>query len=144
MTKKHTDKFGIFCFIDIDDFKPVNDTYGHKTGDVYLKTFADRLRTLPFDPSIIMRIAGDEFGVFIGGLDAVDTSLTESLWETITDRVSGPISIEGHDHPLSFSLGMAVYNDHTKDIHELIDMADKAMYKAKETGNTYSVYKKEG
>ncbi len=138
LTKTSPGQKGLFCFIDIDDFKKVNDTYGHATGDVYLKTFAERLKALPFDHSITMRIAGDEFGVFIGRLDSVDESFKKEVWAEIKRTVIKPIPIKDREHPVSLSLGMAVYNEDTDNIHALIDYADFAMYQAKQKkGSSY-------
>jgi predicted signal transduction protein with EAL and GGDEF domain len=71
---------GVFVFIDIDNFKGINDTYGHAVGDTYLIEFSNRLRKLSLLGSMIfMRIAGDEFGVYIHGLKAVDEAYLENF-----------------------------------------------------------------
>ena len=59
-------------FFDLNDFKPINDNYGHNVGDIYLKIFAKRLSKLNFENAIFMRISGDEFGVYIHGYDEVN------------------------------------------------------------------------
>ncbi|MFW5914116.1 MAG: GGDEF domain-containing protein, partial [Bacillota bacterium] len=101
LTEANPGKLGLFCFIDVDDFKSVNDTYGHATGDVYLQKFADRLKALPFENAITMRIAGDEFGLFIGGLDSVSETYKENVFKTFQKEVIKPIEIKGNPHPLS-------------------------------------------
>ncbi|MFW6298985.1 MAG: GGDEF domain-containing protein, partial [Bacillota bacterium] len=143
LTEENPGKLGLFCFIDVDDFKNVNDTYGHATGDLYLKALADRLQALPFDNAITMRIAGDEFGVFIGGLETVDEPYKEAVFKTFQDTVIKPIEIKGHPHPLSLSIGMAVYGKDTLNIHQLFDFADFAMYQAKgKKGSHYASFDK--
>lgn len=127
--------YGIFAFIDLDDFKSVNDTYGHRAGDVFLKEFADRLVKLPFENMICMRIAGDEFGVYIHGYDSVSLEDMSKIWSQMKDTVlNRPIKISGEDLPLSFSVGMSVYNKDTTEIYDLIEHADFAMYEAKNAG----------
>ena len=131
----YPDRYGIFAFIDIDDFKSVNDTYGHSAGDEYLIEFAKRLKAIPFENMICMRIAGDEFGLFVYGLSAVDSSYAGSLWEAIKRTVlMEPIKINEKLLAVSISVGMAVYGKDTENIFELIDLADQAMYLAKKSG----------
>lgn len=139
--KQFPDKKGVFIYLDIDDFKSVNDKYGHSVGDLYLVEFANRLKMLPFENTIIMRIAGDEFGVYIGGLDKLDKTHLNEFWKTIDDVVVSPIHIDNNELPLSISVGFAVYNQDSSDIYEIIDYADKAMYTAKKKGkNDFSIY----
>ena len=127
---------GVFVFIDIDNFKGVNDVYGHAAGDAYLIGFSDRLRRLSMLGSVIlMRISGDEFGVYVHGLDVVDGALLESFWQQFRQLVvAGPLEFNGLSLPISCSLGMAVYGQDTCDIYNLIDYADFAMYEAKAAG----------
>ncbi|HSR04206.1 MAG TPA: GGDEF domain-containing protein [Proteiniclasticum sp.] len=137
--------YGIFAFIDLDDFKSVNDTYGHRAGDVFLKEFADRLVKLPFEHMICMRIAGDEFGVYIHGYDAVTFEEIGMIWKQMKDTVlHKPIKISGTELPVSFSVGMSVYNKDTTEIYDLIEHADFAMYEAKNSGkNGFSFFNAE-
>jgi len=137
--------YGIFAFIDLDDFKSVNDTYGHRAGDVFLKEFADRLVKLPFENMICMRIAGDEFGVYIHGYDTVTIEEMRKIWILMKDTVlHKPIRISGTELPVSFSVGMSVYNKDTTEIYDLIEHADFAMYEAKNSGkNGYSFFNAE-
>jgi diguanylate cyclase (GGDEF)-like protein len=131
------DKLGIFTFIDIDDFKAVNDTYGHTIGDHYLIDFSDRLKKLPFKKSIKMRISGDEFGIFQFGLVDVNPDQFDEIWEEICSSVLfAPINTTAGKIPISISAGMAVYGIDTNDIYELIEYADYAMYIAKKKGKS--------
>lgn len=77
------EKQGIFTFLDIDDFKGINDTLGHRAGDDFLKEFAARLLQLPFENMICMRIAGDEFGLYIHGYDNVTEEDIAQVWTQI-------------------------------------------------------------
>lgn len=136
---KEKDKYGIFTFIDIDDFKDVNDTYGHRVGDQYLKEFANRLTTLPCENLICMRISGDEFGLYIHGYDDVTDSDIETIWNEIRLRViNKPIVIGEIEKEILCSAGMSIYGKDTNDIYDLIEYADFAMYEAKNSGkNSY-------
>ncbi len=138
------EKSGVFVFIDIDDFKSVNDAHGHAVGDQYLIGFADRLKELPFEKSIKMRISGDEFGVFIFGMKEIKSAQMDAIWKKICSHVLfGPIETDAGEIPISISAGMAVYGDDTSNIYELIEYADFAMYMAKKKGkNGFHVFDK--
>lgn len=142
--KKHKEDYGLFWFIDIDDFKLINDTYGHNLGDKYLIEFAKRIKKLPFEDAVKMRIAGDEFGIFIPGIKDISKSNIKSLVETFKDTVIYNIEIEDVTLPLDLSFGIAIYNKDTTDIHLLIDYADFAMYQAKnKKGSLFKIFNKE-
>lgn len=128
-------KLGVFAFIDLDDFKKINDNYGHKSGDTYLKTFAHRLLKLPFKNLVCMRIAGDEFGLYIHGYEAFETEDAQAIWQNIEAVVlKEPICLDNARVPVCCSVGLSVYGKDTEDIFELIDYADFAMYQAKNIG----------
>lgn len=137
-------KLGIFIFIDVDDFKSVNDKHGHATGDKYLVEFAERLKLLPVDNMVRMRISGDEFGLFVFGLEDCGAAVMEDLWRKIKLHVlSKPIEVNGRRLTIAVSAGMSVYGKDTDEIYELIEYADHAMYLAKRRGkNRYCVYTK--
>ncbi len=144
------DKKGIFTFIDLDDFKGINDSHGHRAGDLFLKEFANRLNSLPFGNMICMRIAGDEFGLYLHGYESVDDSDLKQLWGSILGNVTRePIKLEATSRDVKLSAGMAVYGMDTNEIFDLIEYADFAMYEAKRAGkNSYrrfdiDVYRKE-
>ncbi|MDI6452323.1 GGDEF domain-containing protein [Peloplasma aerotolerans] len=140
--KNNPNKKGVFMFIDIDDFKDINDSYGHSIGDQYLVEFANRLKSLPFSNSVKMRIAGDEFGIFLYNLDELGKSFYDDIWETFKTEVIHPIKISDIELDLAISLGFAEYPKDSDEIHVLIDQADDAMYNAKKSGkNRYFVYR---
>lgn len=136
---------GLFAFIDIDAFKHINDTYGHAVGDEYLIAFSKRLASLPFEKSTIaMRIAGDEFGLYMHNIESIDERLFESLYQIFEQHItSTPLSTSAGDLPISCSVGFAVYNRDTTNLFELIEYADWAMYQAKRGGKSgYRVFDK--
>lgn len=139
---EHPGKQGIFAFIDIDDFKKVNDQYGHAAGDRYLIEFSNRLNNIKNDRLLKMRIAGDEFGLFFYGLNQREGHNFERCWQQIKSALLfEPIVVNNRPLPLTISAGMAVYGSDTKQIYELIEYADVAMYQAKKAGkNQYRSY----
>lgn len=126
--------------IDLDKFKPVNDTYGHPVGDALLQHVAKVLLSSCRDVDTVARIGGDEFSVILNGVkQPTDVNISA---ERILEKLSHPIVIEGHNIQIGASIGISNYPDDTTEIEELIRMADKALYCAKEKGrNTYRIYR---
>lgn len=138
MIMSNPGKLGIFIYIDIDDFKDINDHFGHAVGDQYLIQFAERLKNLPIENAIKLRIAGDEFGLFIYGLNDAGPDRIEEFWRTINEQVtSRPIEINGVSYQVSISAGMAVYGIDTCEVYDIIQYADFAMYQVKNKGKNY-------
>lgn len=135
---------GVFTFLDIDNFKAVNDAFGHAAGDSYLIEFADRLKRLQIDNTVKMRISGDEFGLFTYGLREAGASTFQAIWDQIAGHVlCNPIDVGETHLPVSVSAGMSVFGMDTGEIYELIDFADYAMYCAKKNGkHGYQVFSK--
>ncbi len=115
-----------FCmlFIDLDNFKEVNDKYGHVKGDEVLKLIADRIKKFLREDDYLIRYGGDEFVVLIGGED-------EELL-TIVDRISDELKIKVEDIEVFASIGYACFPIDGKDLKTLIEKADKRMYRMKE------------
>ena len=125
-------------YIDLDDFKLVNDTLGHPAGDVYLREVASRLRSSIAD-SIVARLGGDEFAVLIPCI-AEDTNPV-SLAEQIQECLVGAIMIESQQAECSASLGIAVAPMDGSDSATLMKHADLALYRAKDDGKaTYHFF----
>ncbi len=145
MIDSDPDKYGIFVYIDIDDFKEVNDTYGHIGGDQFLIEFAKRLKSMPLQNSMIIRIAGDEFGIFIYGLKSVDENDLNRIWEMLEEYLlKNPVIFNQIAIPVSVSVGMTLYGVDTDDVKKMIDYADFAMYQAKRKGkNQFQRFDKE-
>jgi len=133
-----------FVFIDVDNFKAVNDTYGHRIGDQYLIEFANRLKKLPLSNVVKLRISGDEFGLFVYGIEKLDHWYFEMFWRMFQDNVLYQITLEGIEMTLEVSLGIAQYKTDAFHINEMIDYADFAMYQAKHSGkNKYCLINKD-
>ncbi|PWF42080.1 EAL domain-containing protein [Massilia glaciei] len=126
-------------FIDLDRFKLVNDTLGHRAGDGLLNTIAARLGPIMRESDTVARFGGDEFVMILSG-DA-DEGLNAGILERVMASVAEPVVIEAQKFHLSCSMGIAVYPDDGREPETLIDHADLARYRAKETGrNTFQFY----
>ncbi len=148
--REQPDKLGVFTFIDIDYFKTINDTHGHRVGDTFLQIFSKRLQQIEYNNKICMRISGDEFGLYLHGFTSVDDVEISSIWKEIEMKIlSTPADIGELSVPIHCSAGMAIFGMDTREIYDLIEYADFAMYQAKNHGrNTFrrfdmSVYRKE-
>lgn len=123
-------------FLDLDNFKTINDSLGHVVGDALLKQVAIRLRDSVRDTDILSRQGGDEFLIVLGGITDSDAIMVVA--EKILESLTQPFDIEHHELSTSLSIGVAVYPDDGSDFDTLLKKADTAMYQAKESGrNTY-------
>lgn len=115
-------------FIDLDGFKAVNDTYGHNAGDVVLRTVAQRMSHALRQADTVARLAGDEFVVMLPEADAEDSA---HVAEKLCQAVSEPIDLDGDRMSVTPSIGIASFPDDAEECDELLRIADKAMYRAK-------------
>ncbi|SPC13432.1 sensor domain-containing diguanylate cyclase [Cupriavidus taiwanensis] len=119
--------------VDLDDFKAVNDTYGHPIGDQLLVTFAQRLRACVRKGDAVARIGGDEFAVILEGI--ADRHAMASVADTIVQAARIPFVIDGHTLAASASVGSALHEArHAMTVSELFLHADMALYQAKRHG----------
>lgn len=124
-------------FIDIDNFKCVNDTHGHDFGDKVLKQIALRLMRFRSRVSLLVRESSDEF-LFLTTLNS--ESEIKRLSERIIEVLSQPYEVESAQFLLSCSVGIARFPDHGRDLDSLLRSADISMYKAKQQQNSYSIF----
>ncbi len=133
ITNAVRDKTGLaLMFIDLDKFKPVNDTYGHGVGDLLLQDVAQRMLQCLRDSDTVARIGGDEFVVLLRGANAIPETLVVA--EKIRSGLDRPFLLEGHTLQISCSIGVALFPEHGTDDITLAKNADLAMYRAKESG----------
>ena len=118
-------------FLDLDNFKDINDTQGHEFGDSLLKEAARRLTGCIRAADTLARLGGDEFVVMLAARDQ-ETAGTTAL--RILDSFRPPFEIEGRLTYASFSIGIALYPDDASDMEGLLRSADTAMYRAKSRG----------
>ena len=119
-------------FIDLDDFKAVNDTFGHEVGDHVLKTVAERLMTVIRPDDTAARLGGDEFILIVGGLP--DEKMAAQIAKRTIDTISKPIDHAGASISIAASIGIGLFPDHAPDAPSLQRLADQAMYVAKRSG----------
>lgn len=131
---------GALLFFDLDEFKYVNDTFGHRAGDAMLIRVAGEVSTLIRRNEIFSRLGGDEFAILVPDAGEREASM---LAERIVRAISQiPFRFEGQNIRLTTSLGIALYPQHADNAEELIAHADAAMYQAKEAGkNAWRSYR---
>ncbi|MEO2564545.1 diguanylate cyclase, partial [Clostridium tertium] len=123
---------GALIIIDIDNFKFINDSYGHKCGDILLEKFSEDLKKIFNDDQLLCRFGGDEFLIFISSisyLNEINTTVRK-----IMDILKNPYDINGHKIYSSTSIGVSVFPDDGEDFEVLLKNADAAMYIAKSNG----------
>lgn len=120
-------------FIDLDQFKPVNDTYGHEVGDLLLQAVAARIQQLLRKSDTLARIGGDEFVVLLSRIRAGDAAhdVAEKIWQALLE----PFVLAQHQVAITASLGIAVFPEHGASEVELLRHSDAAMYRAKRSGH---------
>lgn len=119
------------AFLDLDNFKLVNDSLGHSVGDQLLKIVADRIYELIGDHGSLARIGGDEFVII---LESMDIKSCLGLLSAIREAVARPIALHEIELRITCSIGVATYPSHGKSAGDLLASADMAMYRAKELG----------
>lgn len=125
-------------FVDLDDFKEINDDFGHDIGDGALKTVASRFSSIVRSNDYLARMGGDEFVVLVE--DFVDQQALDSLAERLLRALDEPISIESQSRRIRASIGVSLFPDHGADLKSLVNCADKAMYSAKRQGGNRVSY----
>ncbi len=135
--KRSREKFALL-FVDLDEFKPINDVLGHQIGDLVLKTIADRLRNSLRESDIVARIGGDEFICILHDIQDLDGLSTKA--RKLNNLVREPIEINGQYHNVGCSIGIAIYPDDGRTVDNLLSVADKAMYAAKRGGRNQFQY----
>ncbi|MBF0190192.1 MAG: diguanylate cyclase [Magnetococcales bacterium] len=129
-------------FIDLDHFKPVNDTLGHGAGDELLRQVAQRLRLCVRQSDTLARLGGDEFTIILANL--CQPPDPEIVAEKVLAALSRPFELPGvaYGITISASVGIALYPEHGTDLESLLQKADQAMYQAKGLGrNRYCCFK---
>jgi diguanylate cyclase (GGDEF)-like protein len=135
----HNHRSVAILFIDLDNFKNINDSFGHDIGDKVIDIAAERIQGCIRKDDFLARFGGDEFVVLIDYFDDKDD--LESIASHIISCISDPIEIERRSMFVSCSIGISLYPDDTVSFQDFIKYADTAMYKAKERGrDNYQFY----
>ena len=136
---KRDEKQIAVLFLDMDDFKKVNDTLGHETGDKLLIEAAERLKSAIRTGDTVGRFGGDEFIVLLGGL--ADTADAQPVADNLLNRFRDSFCIDSRELMITLSIGIAVYPGDGHTTSQLLRNADSAMYHSKQLGrNTYSYF----
>ncbi len=128
---------GALIFLDLDNFKTLNDTFGHDTGDLLLQQVAARLRGCVRSADTIARLGGDEFVLLLEELGTDERKAAiqaETAARKIVDTLAAPYDLRGRHYDCSASLGITLFNGNAPGIEELLKQADLAMYGAKQAG----------
>lgn len=129
-------------FIDLDKFKPINDTFGHAVGDEVLRVVADRLLTTVRKSDTVARVGGDEFIILLEDLNNIED--VELVAKNVLKILTKAMIIEGSNQTIGASIGIAIYPDHAASQQDLLERADQAMYAVKQSGrNSYRMYSSE-
>lgn len=130
-------QYGAIVFIDLDNFKQLNDTYGHDKGDILLQEVAKRLKTCVRDIDTVARLGGDEFVILIEDLSP-DLSQAKVHVKVVAGKIlqalNTPFDFDGYSHTSTPSMGVAMFNRHSNSVEELLKQADIAMYQSKNAG----------
>lgn len=125
--------------VDLNNFKKVNDSYGHEVGDALLKAFAQRLKRATRRNDTVARVGGDEFILLFAKV--ISQELSQQLVYKILQEIREPVEINGHKLSMQCSIGIAIYPSAGRDVETLQRHADIAMYNAKlEKGSSYCFY----
>ena len=126
-------------FIDLDGFKAINDSLGHKAGDLLLQEVARRLQATVRVSDTVARMGGDEFIVLLNNVESAEDA--EPVAKKILASFGQPIMLANHGAEIGGSIGISIFPDHGSDTDKLISNADAAMYDIKKTGkNSYAFY----
>ena len=145
-SSKRTGLYGALIFLDLDNFKPLNDTWGHTVGDLLLSEVASRLKLCVREMDTVARFGGDEFVVILNGLESdKDRSASQAL--IVADKIRKNLADtyllffkqEGKpdvmvEHHCTASIGVALFCNHEDSVDEIVKRADSAMYLAKNSG----------
>ncbi|MEH6358577.1 MAG: EAL domain-containing protein, partial [Pseudomonadales bacterium] len=138
---RHNRRFALL-YIDLDDFKGVNDSLGHDAGDFLLNSIAQRLKNTNREIDFVARLSGDEFCILVEEIG--DDYAAAHVAQRCLDAVSQPLEISARQLTTACSIGIAHYPDDGEDISTLVKAADTSLYAAKEQGkNQYAFYKPE-
>ena len=136
-TKQRNGQFA-FLFIDMDDFKGINDNFGHHMGDVYLQEIAKRLKLVAREIDFIVRLGGDEFCIILNNI--TDELTVAEVAKRCLHKINQPLMLNNHQIRPSASIGIALFPKDGNSEAELLKAADTAMYLAKQTGKQRFIF----
>jgi len=126
--KRHSNRQFAVLVLDLDQFKPINDAYGHLAGDIVLRKIGERLNAIKRETDVLCRLGGDEFALLAPDADASEAGM---IAERMRKEIIRPINIGNADVIVDVSIGMAMADENISDADSLLKFADEAMYAAK-------------
>lgn len=129
--------YNALLFFDLDNFKIINDSLGHHTGDILLKEIGNRLKELVRSEDTVARLGGDEFIVILNDLGMDQRSADAQAHDTaekIRKKLALPYELGEQEQHVTMSVGISMFPNHDNDVHDILKHADIAMYRAKESG----------
>lgn len=136
-TSARNERHGAILFMDLDNFKELNDTRGHGIGDLLLVEVAKRLQDCVREDDTVARLGGDEFVIVLNDLNGVSEMAAvqaEAIAEKMRDAVNQCVDLQGSEYHTSPSIGISMFKGDTVSMEELLKRADTAMYQAKQSG----------
>lgn len=139
LARRDASRFALL-YLDLDKFKPVNDTLGHAVGDELLKSAAARIRAQVRESDTVARVGGDEFSVILSDIARREDAATVA--EKIVAAIAAPFELGNHENGIEIgtSIGIAIYPTDAQDADALVRAADAAMYRAKQVGSSFRFY----
>ena len=141
--EKNEDVYTALLFLDIDNFKKVNDTYGHDVGDKLLKQVVHRIEDIVQSREIFARVSGNKFVIVVPELDRDEERAKEKILKYVSmlnNHFSQPLNVIGEEYHLSFSTGIVIFNNNAVPAFDLLKRAETAMYKAKKNAKGTSLF----
>lgn len=136
---RRKDELLAVCYLDLDNFKPVNDSMGHNVGDQLLVQIAERIRNALRAHDVVARLGGDEFALLLSGLESAAEAM--HTLDRLLAAICQPYQLSGKEILIGASVGYTLYPLDNAELDDLLQHADKAMYRAKlNGGNNYHMY----
>jgi len=143
-TSKRRVTFSAILFLDLDNFKHLNDSLGHSVGDMFLIEVGQRMKALLREEDTVARLGGDEFVILLKELASEkDTAVkqTQDIAEKVIEALITPVNIQQHEHIITTSIGITLFSGDSETADTLLKQADTAMYRSKEAGrNTFHFF----
>ncbi|WP_203298845.1 EAL domain-containing protein [Marinobacter sediminum] len=136
-TASRHQQYGALLYLDLDDFKSLNDTLGHSFGDKLLRSLADILSRNFRETDTVARLGGDEFVIIagnLGGSEEIATQNANRLAQNLLTLLNKPVDLNGYEYKCETSIGIALFDGAEQSREELLKRADTAMYEAKSVG----------
>ena len=141
--KRDNEEYSALLFLDIDNFKKVNETYGHDVGDHLLKQVVQRMENIVGSREIFARVSGNKFVILIPSLhmnEKESKEMTDKYIHTINHNFALPLNIAGEEYHLSFTIGVVLFNNNDASAFDVLKRAETAMYEAKKAARGTSSF----